>query len=101
MVRIDLVGSSGMGSASFGATIRCAASKSSAITWIGMWLIQRGYAVREHPGLCGSRRLWADVVNVLPEPHVKESDVTGRTMKDLVLFEPEGGRHDDRSKRRI
>jgi TfoX/Sxy family transcriptional regulator of competence genes len=34
----------------------------------------------------------------LPEPHVKEFDITGRPMKGWVLVEPEGVQHDDQLK---
>jgi TfoX/Sxy family transcriptional regulator of competence genes len=35
---------------------------------------------------------------VLPEPHVKEFDITGRPMKGWVLVAPEGVQHDDQLK---
>jgi TfoX/Sxy family transcriptional regulator of competence genes len=34
----------------------------------------------------------------LPEPHVKEFDITGRAMKGWVLVEPEGVEDDDQLK---
>jgi TfoX/Sxy family transcriptional regulator of competence genes len=34
----------------------------------------------------------------LPEPHVKEFDITGRPMKGWVLVEPEGVQHYDQLK---
>src|SRR5690242_13223435 len=35
------------------------------------------------------------VEKALPEPHVKEFDITGRPMKGRVPVEPEGVHHDD------
>jgi hypothetical protein len=51
---------------------------------VGVW--KDSLCVRLGPG---------QAEEALPEPHVKEFDITGKSMKGWVLVEPEGVEDDD------